>query len=292
MGEYRWALTSAAASAALLTGTWLASFHLALLSDAEHERADQKTSVAFYDLTSDHYRPHLDRTLHIIVSFCSPSHYVYLASLSVVLALLRKAFPAACAAGVVLIGANLTTLVLKAVLPEPQTASLVGFVVPVPYPRWPSGHSTAAMALVVAVVLAAPPRLRPFTAGVGAVFAAAVGYSVLAFGTHLPSDVFGGFLVACTWALVAIAGLIAYAARAVGKAPATDSVPMREALGPAGAALLVLAAAAGIAVLVSPHAVISYARDHQPFVPGGLAIAALSIAISTAVALGIRGLRP
>jgi hypothetical protein len=147
------------------------------------------------------------------------------------------------------------------------------------------------MALVVAVVLAVPPRFRSFTAGVGAVFAAAVGYSVLAFGTHIPSDVFGGFLVALTWGFVAIAGLIAYTARAFGRAPATWPVPVREAFGPPGIALLAFTAAAAIAVLISPHDVVSYVRDHRAFMLGGLAIAAVSAAVSTAVALGIRGLR-
>ena len=66
---------------------------------------------------------------------------------------------------------------------------------------------------------------------------------------------------------------------------------MREALGPPGAALLVMAASAGIVVLISPHAAIAYVRAHHLLLIGGLAISALSIAISTGVAVGIRRLR-
>lgn len=277
----------AAVSAVLLGLTWVASFHLGFF-----QRADQKMFVAFYDLTYHYSLPRLHYTLHVFVSLCNTSHYVYLAAFSLVLALIRRAFRAACAAGLILVGANVTTLVLKTVLPEPRTASLVGVFVPVPYPRWPSGHSTAALALALALVLASPPRLRPLTAGVGAVFAAGVGYGVLAFGTHLPSDVFAGFLVASVWALVATAGLIfADRASAVSQPATRTTVPMLETLGPPAAALVVMAAAAAIVVLGSPHIVTAYARTHEPFVLGGLAILVLSTAISTAVAVGTRGSR-
>jgi membrane-associated phospholipid phosphatase len=275
----------AAASAALLALTWLASFHVHFI-----EHADQRIFVAFYDVAYQYNWPHVIRTLHIFVSLCNPSHYVYLAAFSIVVALLRKAWPAACAASFVLIGANLTTLVLKAVLPEPPTAPLAGVLLPVPYPRWPSGHSTAAMAVVVALVLAAPPRLRSLTAGAGAVFAAIVGYAVLAFGTHLPSDVVGGFLVASLWGLGAVVGLsFTQRAGAVREAPRKSPVSLPGALVPPVVALLLLAAAAATVVLLNPHAATSYARDHSLILVGGLAIAALSTAISTAVALGMRG---
>ena len=61
---------------------------------------------------------------------------------------------------------------------------------------WPSGHATAAMSFALCAVLAAPARLRPLVAAVGAAFAVAVCYSFLALAWHYPSDVLGGFLVA------------------------------------------------------------------------------------------------
>jgi membrane-associated phospholipid phosphatase len=282
--DYRWALAGAAVSVALLGLTWLVSFHAGFV-----QRADQRVFVAFYDLTFRHNSPRINDALHVFVALCSPAHYVYLAAFSVVLALARRAWAAACAACIVLAGANLTAQVLKAVLAEPRTASLAGVVVPVPYPRWPSGHSTAAMALVVALVLAVPPRFRLPMAGVGAAFAATVGCSVLAFGTHLPSDVVGGFLVASVWGFVAVAGLtVANGARADRETPAGVAVWLRQALGPPAIALALLAASVGIAAVSSPHAVSSYVGDHQLFVLGYLAIAVLSSAISTVVALSLR----
>jgi membrane-associated phospholipid phosphatase len=71
---------------------------------------------------------------------------------------------------------------------------------------WPSGHSTAALALVVVAVMAAPPVGRRLVAVVGGLFAAGVGASVAILGWHLPSDALGGFAVAGAvgWAVVAV----------------------------------------------------------------------------------------
>ena len=72
---------------------------------------------------------------------------------------------------------------------------------------WPSGHSTAAMTMALCAVLAAPPRLRPTVAAVGGAFAVAVAYAILTLGWHFPSDVFGGYLVAATYVLLAVSAI-------------------------------------------------------------------------------------
>ena len=56
-------------------------------------------------------------------------------------------------------------------------------------------------------VLVAPRHLRPTVALLGAIFAAAVGFSLLLLAWHLPSDVVGGYLVGTLWAALAVAGL-------------------------------------------------------------------------------------
>ena len=118
---------------------------------------------------------------------------------TVVVALARRRARDACAVVVLVFGAGATTLLLKQLLPQAPVVSFLGIISPVPYPRFPSGHATAAMALVLALTSVAPARLRPVVAGLGAVFAAAVGYSLLTIGSHFPSDVLAGFLVAATW---------------------------------------------------------------------------------------------
>ena len=114
-----------------------------------------------------------------------------------VVALLRGRPRVALAVGAIILGANMTTEVLKHLLSAPRAGSLFpGGVAPVSPRSLPSGHSTAAMSLALASVLAAPARLRPAVAALGASLAIAVGYSLLATGVHFPSDVSGGFLVA------------------------------------------------------------------------------------------------
>jgi membrane-associated phospholipid phosphatase len=72
---------------------------------------------------------------------------------------------------------------------------------------WPSGHSAAALALVLSAVLVAPARLRPLVAVIGAAFTLAVGLSLLILAWHMPSDVLGGYLVAALCMAIAIACL-------------------------------------------------------------------------------------
>jgi membrane-associated phospholipid phosphatase len=72
---------------------------------------------------------------------------------------------------------------------------------------WPSGHATAALALVLCAVLVAPSRMRPLVAALGAAYALAVGCSLLILAWHMPSDVLGGYLLASLWASIALAAL-------------------------------------------------------------------------------------
>ncbi len=60
---------------------------------------------------------------------------------------------------------------------------------------------------MLCAVLAAPVHLRPLVAAVGAAYAVAVGFSLLILAWHMPSDVFGGFLVAALWMALAVAAL-------------------------------------------------------------------------------------
>jgi membrane-associated phospholipid phosphatase len=70
-------------------------------------------------------------------------------------------------------------------------------------PTFPSGHTAVAVSLGLALVLAAPPVLRPLAAVAGATYAAGIGLSVIALGWHYPSDVVGSFCVCGFWACVA-----------------------------------------------------------------------------------------
>jgi hypothetical protein len=143
------------------------------------------------------------------------------------------------------------------------------------------------MSFALCAVLAAPARLRPLVAAVGAAFAVAVCYSFLALAWHYPSDVLGGFLVATTWTLLAVAALLARPQRQ----PAVASVskaPAWRALGPSAATVI---GAGGLALLVAvarPHAVVSFARSHELFIIGAAAIALVAVALATGLMLAVR----
>jgi hypothetical protein len=146
-------------------------------------------------------------------------------------------------------------------------------------------------------VIAVPPRARPLVAALGAGFAVAVSYSFLTLGWHFPSDVLGGYLVAATWATLAIAVVFALEARRGRPAPAAAAgsagagasrVSVGEALVPPAAALLAALMLAGLLALARPHAVVAYAHAHTAFMVGAATIGALALALATALALALR----
>jgi hypothetical protein len=143
------------------------------------------------------------------------------------------------------------------------------------------------MALGLSTVLAVPARARPVTAAIGAAFAVVVSYSFLTLGWHYPSDVFGGFLVAATWTLLAIAALRSRAP--IRPRPEPDRrLSLRATLTPAlGAVVLAAGLTIGLA-LARPHEVVAYARGHAVFVIAVAAIGMAALALATALVLALR----
>jgi membrane-associated phospholipid phosphatase len=267
----------------LLALLWYAAFHIDFL-----ERADHKVFVSFYNLTYPYHRDRVHATATLFVSVCDPSRFAFAALVPVAVALTRRRAYDACAVVVLLVGSGATTLVLKHVLPEPEVVSFLGIVSPVPYPRFPSGHTTAAMSLVLALTFVIPGRLRPVIAGLGAVFAAAVGYSLLTIGSHFPSDVLGGFLVAATWSLLTAAVLREFERRRGASPSRSSPITIREAFTPSAIGLLAILMLAVIIVLSEPQSIVSYLRAHHTFIVGTAVIAALSMTVSTGILLSVR----
>jgi membrane-associated phospholipid phosphatase len=108
---------------------------------------------------------------------------------------------------VVVAGANVTTQTLKSVLEHVRSKAFEhGYELPWPN-SFPSGHTTAAASIAVALLLVVPAAHRLLAAGVGAALTGAVGLSVVILGWHYPSDVLGALLVVATWGLCAVAYL-------------------------------------------------------------------------------------
>ncbi|GAA4886671.1 hypothetical protein GCM10025788_29400 [Serinicoccus chungangensis] len=84
-----------------------------------------------------------------------------------------------------------STQVLKDVLPRPHLADPWAMA-----NSLPSGHTGAALALALALVLVSPRRLRPLAAVVGTGVSAWMGALVVMLGYHRPSDVLASMLLA------------------------------------------------------------------------------------------------
>jgi membrane-associated phospholipid phosphatase len=275
----RTTLLCAMACLALLALDWFATFHLGFF-----QHADQAIFRQFGDLEG---HGSIAWISHHFVLLFEPNPYVYLVLVPMVVALLRGRPRVVVAVGAIILGANVTTEVVKHLLAAPRPGPLVG-APPVPVTSWPSGHATAVMALVLASVLAAPARLRPAATALGAVLSIAVGYSLLAARIHYPSDVLAGFLIAAIWTLLVVAALlVAERRRPVARATG-NTVSVRSALGAPGAVLVGAFVVGVILALSRPHDVVSYASAHTAFVVGAAAVAALSLALSTVVLLSVR----
>ncbi|HXF32149.1 MAG TPA: phosphatase PAP2 family protein [Solirubrobacterales bacterium] len=111
------------------------------------------------------------------------------------------------AAVVVVAGANVTTQALKSVLEHVRSKAFEhGYELPWPN-SFPSGHTTAAASIAVALLLVVPAAHRLLAAAIGAALTGAVGLSVVILGWHYPSDVLGALLVVAAWGLCAVAYL-------------------------------------------------------------------------------------
>ena len=139
-----------------------------------------------------------------------------------VAALLRRRPRLAIGIAILVIGANLTTQILKDALTRPD---LLGPDVPrATITTFPSGHSTVAMSLALALVLVVPARLRVPVGVAGIAYAVVVGAATLTGAWHRPSDVLGAYLVTLAWAAGVSAWLVMPRPGA-GGAVATDRTP-------------------------------------------------------------------
>jgi membrane-associated phospholipid phosphatase len=148
--------------------------------------------------------PRVDQLGNFLLHLLEPELFVFWGLALVAFALARSRPRTAIAVVAVLALAPFTSETLKPLVAHPHVAL---YHVRIGADSWPSGHSTAALALVLSAVLVAPARLRPLVAALGAMYAVAAGCYLLILAWHMPSDVLGGFLVATLWMALAVAVL-------------------------------------------------------------------------------------
>lgn len=178
-----------------LAATWVVS---ALVPSAR-----AKDALALHDFTLLS-RPNVDGVAKALLHVLEPAPFTALGVVLVAIALLRRRPAVALAVALVMALAPLTSELLKPLLAHAHDRVSGTYIAA---GSWPSGHATAAAVLVLCAALISPARLRPAVAALGAVFAAAVGCSLLVLAWHMPSDVIGGYLLGALWVALAVAAL-------------------------------------------------------------------------------------
>jgi membrane-associated phospholipid phosphatase len=147
---------------------------------------------------------HTGATATWLIHLLDPGLFIIWGLALVLVALARDRPRVALAVAVVIGLAPLASDRLKPLLAHPHARSGVVHIGPA---SWPSGHSTAALALALCAALVAPRRVRPLVVVLGVAFAAAVGCALLIHAWHMPSDVVGGYLMAGLWTALAVTAL-------------------------------------------------------------------------------------
>jgi len=270
-------LMLALASTCGASAVWVAAFHVGGLRALDAGAMQAFTGVA---------RAPLEPSIRGVAVLANPTWFLAGCALLTAGALLRRRWLMACVVPAILLGANATTQLLKPALADPRWLDLRG-VQMVYHGSWPSGHSTASMSLALCFVLVVGPRLRPFAAVIGAGYAVAVGYALVALGYHLPSDVFGGYLMAAMFTLVGAAALAVLEARAPVRA-ARERVATPVSLPALIACVAVLLACiAAVLVVRAPDMTLS-ALQHPTAIAAGAGIALLGLALTTGLAVVLR----
>ena len=250
--------------------TCIAAFGILLAVVYTTERgalADERALEGFAELQ----RPRLAEIADAIAGAADPVPFALLSAALVAVAFLRRRPLLGLAVGALLVGANVTTQILKPLLANPR-GTFGGYDVAAA--SFPSGHATAAMSLALAAVVVAPARLRPLVGFIAAGFALAVGFAIVSLDWHFPSDVAGGYLVAGAWCFAALG------------ATRNAADEERQAWWLAGATMLVPLLVAGWLALERLPRLTGYAEGHTTFaVVAAVTVALVAVLVGAVLAV-------
>lgn len=186
------------------TGLWIigilvcCAVFIAVYEYFVRSNSGQWVEYAMLDAAAERVRSLSARGLDLW--WLSPVIIALPAVIFLVIVLARQRFLAGLIAAGSVVGANLSTQVLKTLwLERPDLDNGV--------PYWtgnslPSGHTTLAASMAVAVFLVSSPRQRPFVAVLAAFYAGLVGAYTFTETWHRPADVIAAYLVVAVWALI------------------------------------------------------------------------------------------
>jgi membrane-associated phospholipid phosphatase len=139
---------------------------------------------------------HHPRVVEVLNRALNGTTLVSLILVSVVAAavgVIRRRIDIAVGAALVVLGANLTTQLLKTHLARPDLDHF-------PAPNsFPSGHTTAATSVAFALVIALPHAIRGMVALIGASYVTVIAVATVWAEWHRPSDTVAGLLVVLAW---------------------------------------------------------------------------------------------
>jgi membrane-associated phospholipid phosphatase len=264
----RWvnAVLVAVACAAGVLWTGIASFLIPAVQALDGRLYDE-----FYSLRREW-------TIHLaadVVRIADPGPYSVLGAVIVGIAVARRRLRTAVAVAIVLVGSSVMTQVLKRLTAAERHPFFL------PEASWPSGHTTAAAALALCLIIVLPRRLRGVGAAIGAIAIVGMAYSMVLLGSHRPSDVLAGMLVAGLWAASAVAVLEILETRRPPEQADTapGAIPL---LAPVA---VVAAAGMAVALLSRSSLVYAYVSDRTMLALGAMLLAAAAFAVASAMAL-------
>lgn len=269
----------ALAGVGMLVVVWFLAFY-----GGPFRHADRDVLRGFTSLANARTARIADAIPHI----ADPQPFAFFGFIIVGVALYRRRGRVAIAAGTILIGANLTTQLLKSLLAHARSAGLIANIDP---DAWPSGHATASMSLVLAAVLVASLRWRPWVAAGGAVATLTVTFTLLVAAWHFPSDVIAGYLVAGIWTSTAVGVLWTLDGHRAHTAPRGQPLSLANAVGPLLGVVATAIVFAGVVLLARPERVTDYARAHTLFVVGAGVIAALGFSLAAVMSAAMTSTR-
>lgn len=188
-----------AVSYALIGGAAFYGVYHLFVRTAAGQRVDE---IAFAG--SELGRTSLWRFAAPILDVVSLGFVILVIIISATVAILRQRWLLITQVAIVMGGTNIATQVLKRVLPRPDldVTGTVG-------PAWgvntlPSGHTTVAMTTAIALLLIAPPKIRPLLAIIGTGYGVATGISTLIGGWHRASDVIAAIFLTLVFTAIAL----------------------------------------------------------------------------------------
>jgi membrane-associated phospholipid phosphatase len=203
-------LFAAVLCAAAAAAVWAAAFHVSAVRSVDLRVLERLVWLG---------GPRGARLATDVTGFFDPVPGFLLAAALVGGAALAGRRRQAVVAAVTIAGAELTAQAIKSGLAAQRAFPADHYM---PAASWPSGHTTGAVSLAIALVIVSPPALRRVAALAGALVAGATMISLIVLASHYPSDVAGGVLVAAGWACLALAAL-----------PSAVTARLPQRLGPA-----------------------------------------------------------